>query len=79
MDLALKSSTAKWKIVVGHHTIKSAGHHGVTEELVVHLLPILEVNKSQQSSQKQSLKNTQFKKFMLVCKISFQLIHYKSF
>ncbi|GFZ00348.1 purple acid phosphatase 7 [Actinidia rufa] len=44
VDLALKSSTAKWKIVVGHHTIKSAGYHGVTEELVVHLLPILEKN-----------------------------------
>ncbi|KAG7974555.1 hypothetical protein I3843_06G053700 [Carya illinoinensis] len=27
-DLALKESSAKWKIVVGHHTIKSAGHHG---------------------------------------------------
>jgi len=29
--------------VVGHHTIRSAGHHGDTEELVNQLLPILEV------------------------------------
>ncbi len=41
--MALKESTAKWKIVVGHHTIKSAGHHGNTDELVVQLLPILQV------------------------------------
>ncbi|PPD75741.1 hypothetical protein GOBAR_DD27329 [Gossypium barbadense] len=34
--------TAKWKIVVGHHTIKSAGHHGNTHELAIHLLPILQ-------------------------------------
>ncbi|KAK9277276.1 hypothetical protein L1049_006816 [Liquidambar formosana] len=45
VDSALKASTAKWNIVVGHHTIKSAGHHGVTEELVTRLLPILEENK----------------------------------
>ncbi|XP_010043924.2 purple acid phosphatase 3 [Eucalyptus grandis] len=44
VDSALKESSAKWKIVVGHHTIKSAGHHGVTVELVEHLLPILEAN-----------------------------------
>ncbi|XP_062172221.1 purple acid phosphatase 3-like isoform X2 [Alnus glutinosa] len=44
LDLALKESTAKWKIVVGHHTIRSAGHHGITDELVVQLLPILEEN-----------------------------------
>ncbi|KAM2781140.1 hypothetical protein COP1_010938 [Malus domestica] len=44
VDSALKNSTAKWKIVVGHHTIKSAGHHGVTEELVTQLLPILKSN-----------------------------------
>lgn len=42
--MALKQSNAKWKIVVGHHTIRSAGHHGDTEELVNHLLPILEAN-----------------------------------
>ncbi|EOY01295.1 hypothetical protein QUC31_013858 [Theobroma cacao] len=44
VDAALKKSNAKWKIVVGHHTIKSAGHHGVTKELVEQLVPILEAN-----------------------------------
>ncbi|KAJ4710156.1 Purple acid phosphatase [Melia azedarach] len=43
LDLALKESTAKWKIVVGHHAIRSAGYHGETPELIQHLLPILEV------------------------------------
>ncbi|KAB1205984.1 Purple acid phosphatase 3 [Morella rubra] len=43
-DFALKESTAKWKIVVGHHTIKSAGHHGNTDELVEQVLPILQAN-----------------------------------
>ncbi|KAJ0651624.1 putative Acid phosphatase [Helianthus annuus] len=41
VDLALKESSSKWKIVVGHHTIFSAGHHGNTQELVDKLLPIL--------------------------------------
>ncbi|XP_022735402.1 purple acid phosphatase 7-like isoform X2 [Durio zibethinus] len=44
VDAALKKSNAEWKIVVGHHTIKSAGHHGVTKELVEQLVPILEAN-----------------------------------
>uniref|UniRef100_A0A5B6ZBY4 Purple acid phosphatase n=1 Tax=Davidia involucrata TaxID=16924 RepID=A0A5B6ZBY4_DAVIN len=44
VDLALRESTAKWKIVVGHHTIRSAGHHGDTTELVTQLLPILQAN-----------------------------------
>ncbi|XP_039161664.1 purple acid phosphatase 3 isoform X2 [Eucalyptus grandis] len=44
VDSALKESRAKWKIVVGHHTIKTAGIHGNTEELVKQLLPILEEN-----------------------------------
>ncbi|CAN4081013.1 unnamed protein product [Withania somnifera] len=44
LDSALRESSAKWKIVVGHHTIKSAGHHGNTEELQLHLLPILQAN-----------------------------------
>ncbi|KAB5533780.1 hypothetical protein DKX38_016866 [Salix brachista] len=43
LDLALKESFAKWKIVVGHHTIKSAGQHGNTVELDLQLLPILQV------------------------------------
>uniref|UniRef100_A0A7C8ZKM9 Calcineurin-like phosphoesterase domain-containing protein n=1 Tax=Opuntia streptacantha TaxID=393608 RepID=A0A7C8ZKM9_OPUST len=41
LDKALKESTAKWKFVIGHHTMMSAGHHGNTEELVAQLLPIL--------------------------------------
>ncbi|KAL8042730.1 hypothetical protein ABFS82_09G074000 [Erythranthe guttata] len=44
LDLALKKSEAPWKIVVGHHTMKSIGSHGDTEEIVTHLLPILEEN-----------------------------------
>lgn len=43
VDSALRESSAKWKIVVGHHTIKSAGQHGNTVELVAKLLPILQV------------------------------------
>ncbi|KAG8498731.1 hypothetical protein CXB51_005088 [Gossypium anomalum] len=42
IESGLRESTAKWKIVVGHHTIKSAGHHGNTHELAIHLLPILQ-------------------------------------
>ncbi|XP_022994036.1 purple acid phosphatase 3-like [Cucurbita maxima] len=45
VDSALKDSNAKWKIVVGHHTLKSAGQHGDTQELLHQLLPILEENK----------------------------------
>lgn len=44
VDSALKDSTAKWKIVVGHHTMKSAGTHGNTQEINAYLLPILEEN-----------------------------------
>ncbi|WJX46948.1 Purple acid phosphatase 7 [Trifolium repens] len=44
VDSALVQSKAKWKIVVGHHTIKTAGHHGNTQELVELLLPILKSN-----------------------------------
>ncbi|KAF3497984.1 hypothetical protein DY000_02054931 [Brassica cretica] len=44
VDVALKESTAKWKIVVGHHTVKSAGHHRNTIELEKQLLPILHAN-----------------------------------
>ncbi|KAG5126884.1 hypothetical protein JHK82_027719 [Glycine max] len=42
LEIALKDSTAKWKIVVGHHPIRSIGHHGDTKELIRQLLPILE-------------------------------------
>lgn len=34
---------AKWKIVVGHHAIRSIGHHGDTQELIKHILPLLKV------------------------------------
>ncbi|KAH7280538.1 hypothetical protein KP509_36G001700 [Ceratopteris richardii] len=39
---AVKSSSATWKIVVAHHTIRSVGVHGDSIELVQKLLPILE-------------------------------------
>ncbi|CAA0806858.1 Purple acid phosphatase 17 [Striga hermonthica] len=41
LESSLKKSRAKWKIVVGHHAIRSVGHHGDTQELITHLLPIL--------------------------------------
>lgn len=44
VESALKESTAKWKIVVGHHAIRSVGHHGDTKELKKRLLPILQAN-----------------------------------
>ncbi|KAL0318945.1 UNVERIFIED_CONTAM: Purple acid phosphatase 17 [Sesamum angustifolium] len=44
LEGALKESRAKWKIVVGHHPIRSVGHHGNTKELVDRLLPILRHN-----------------------------------
>ncbi|PSR84671.1 Purple acid phosphatase [Actinidia chinensis var. chinensis] len=44
IETAVKESTAIWKIVVGHHAIRSIGHHGDTEELVQRLLPILQAN-----------------------------------
>ncbi|KAG9147343.1 hypothetical protein Leryth_021420 [Lithospermum erythrorhizon] len=44
LKTSLKKSTATWKIVVGHHAIRSVGHHGDTQELVHHLLPILQAN-----------------------------------
>lgn len=40
----LQSSSAKWKLVVGHHPVRSTGDHGDTAELVKYLLPILEEN-----------------------------------
>ena len=43
MARKLSKSTATWKVVIGHHTIRSVGHHGDTEELVDKLLPLLEV------------------------------------
>ena len=40
---AFRVSKTKWKIVVGHHGIRTTGHHCDTKELVTHLLPLLEV------------------------------------
>jgi len=43
LDAALAASKARWKIVYGHHTIRSGGSgHGDTPELVAQLLPILQ-------------------------------------
>jgi len=39
---ALEASTGTWKIVIGHHTIRSVGSHGDTEEMVQQILPIIE-------------------------------------
>ncbi|XP_057748588.1 purple acid phosphatase 17-like [Arachis stenosperma] len=44
LEQALSISTAKWKIVVGHHAISSVGHHGDTPELRKQLLPLLQAN-----------------------------------
>ncbi|CAH8298794.1 unnamed protein product [Eruca vesicaria subsp. sativa] len=44
LETSLRESKAKWKIVVGHHAIKSASIHGNTKELESLLLPILEAN-----------------------------------
>ncbi|RRT81891.1 hypothetical protein GW17_00034693 [Ensete ventricosum] len=40
---ALKESRATWKVVVGHHTIRSVSIHRDTKELLSSLLPILKV------------------------------------
>lgn len=42
LETGLRSSNATWKLVIGHHTLRSVGDHGDTEELVQQLLPILE-------------------------------------
>nr|CAB3501463.1 unnamed protein product [Digitaria exilis] len=44
LDEAMKQSTARWKIVVGHHTMRSVSDHGDTKELLKLLLPVLEEN-----------------------------------
>ncbi|KAL6649564.1 hypothetical protein ACP70R_013788 [Stipagrostis hirtigluma subsp. patula] len=41
---AMKKSTASWKIVVGHHTMRSVSEHGDTKELLKQLLPVLKDN-----------------------------------
>lgn len=43
LDKALAASTARWKLVIGHHTIRSGGSgHGETPEMVAQILPILQ-------------------------------------
>lgn len=42
LDLALGASTARWKIVVGHHPVYSGGPHGSTSELVRIVKPLLD-------------------------------------
>ncbi|XP_034569917.1 purple acid phosphatase 8 [Setaria viridis] len=45
LNAALKQSKATWKIVVGHHAIRSVSEHDDTQELVQQLLrPILKAN-----------------------------------
>jgi tartrate-resistant acid phosphatase type 5 len=41
LEKELSASTADWKIVVGHHTIRSCGPHGDSAELVRDVLPLL--------------------------------------
>ncbi|XP_019417739.1 PREDICTED: purple acid phosphatase 17-like [Lupinus angustifolius] len=41
---ALSKSTATWKIVVGHHAIRSISHHGDSPELLESLAPMLKAN-----------------------------------
>lgn len=42
LDEGLSKSRARWKVVVGHHTIFSGGHHGNTAELQEDVRPLLE-------------------------------------
>ncbi|THU52550.1 hypothetical protein C4D60_Mb10t05140 [Musa balbisiana] len=44
LDSALKESRATWKVVVGHHTIRSVSIHRDTKELLSSLLPILKTH-----------------------------------
>ncbi|RCV38496.1 hypothetical protein SETIT_8G147300v2 [Setaria italica] len=44
LDAALKQSNAPWKIVVGHHAIRSSSQHGDTQELLQLLLPTLKAH-----------------------------------
>jgi len=44
---ALATSTAQWKIVIGHHPIYSGGGHGDTTELIENILPLLHEHKVQ--------------------------------
>jgi len=41
LDAELKKSSAKWKLVYGHHPIYSDGRHGDSQVLIEKLLPLL--------------------------------------
>jgi len=41
LQAELASSTADWKVVIGHHPVYSAGSHGTTEDLLYELDPLL--------------------------------------
>lgn len=43
LDSALKELNGKWKVVVGHHTLQSAGYHGIIHEFYDKLQPLLQV------------------------------------
>lgn len=47
LDRALEASTARWRIVVGHHPVFSGGRHGNTPSLVARLKPLLDRHKVQ--------------------------------
>jgi tartrate-resistant acid phosphatase type 5 len=47
LDRELAASTARWKIVIGHHPVFSGGSHQNTPALVAWLKPILERHKVQ--------------------------------
>ncbi|KAF7827537.1 purple acid phosphatase 17-like [Senna tora] len=44
LEEALVNSSATWKFVVGHHAIRSIGHHGDTLELIKLVTPMLKRN-----------------------------------
>ncbi|XP_062205551.1 purple acid phosphatase 4-like [Phragmites australis] len=44
LDAAMKRSRARWKVAVGHHTMRSVSAHGDTQELLQLLLPVFKEN-----------------------------------
>jgi acid phosphatase len=42
IDSVLSNSTAKWKIVAGHHPVYTGGEHGNSKDLIEKLEPLLE-------------------------------------
>ncbi|KAL1198268.1 Purple acid phosphatase 4 [Cardamine amara subsp. amara] len=57
LEMGLRESRANWKIVVGHHTIKSASIHGNTKELESLLLPILALQENSRIVTEKSVTN----------------------